>query len=72
MPLANEKGQSLRFRLIPDGHLNFPNLWPGQIPPGQTTVEGGLLLGMGRFCKAVGGLFEAVAPALEFEQDGAV
>ena len=56
----------------PDGHLNFPHLWPGQIPPGQTTVVGGLLLGMGSFCKAVGGFLEAIALALEFEQNGTV
>lgn len=67
-----EVGSAFEYLSIPDGHLNFPHLWPGQIPPGQTTVVGGLLLGMGSFRKAVGGLFEAIALALEFEQYAAV
>lgn len=58
--------------ILPDGHLNFPHLWPGQIPPGQTTVVGGLLLGMGSSRKAVGGFFEAIALALEFKHHAAV
>ncbi len=56
----------------PDGHFKFLHLWPGQIPPGQATVVGGLLLVMGALRKAAGSFFEAIALALEFEHHAAV
>ena len=57
---------------IPGGHFKFPHLWPGQTPPGGTTGMDGLLLGLVSLCKAVGGFFEPVAFAAEFDEDTAV
>jgi len=56
----------------PGGHFKFPHLWPGQTPPGGTTGMDGLLLGLVSLCKAVGGFFEPVAFAAEFDEDTAV
>ena len=58
--------------LYPGGHFKFPHLWPGQTPPGGTTGMDGLLLGLVSLCKAVGGFFEPVAFAAEFDEDTAV
>ena len=58
--------------LAPGGHFKLPHLWPGQIPPGGTTGMDGLLLGLISLCKAVGGFFESVALATEFDEDTAV
>ena len=60
------------LRHVPGGHFKFPHLWPGQTPPGGTTGMDGLLLGLVSLCKAVGGFFEPVAFAAEFDEDTAV
>ncbi len=70
--LASGKVRTYHPIRDPDGHFKFLHPWPGQIPPGQATVVGGLLLVMGALRKAIGGFFEAVALALEFEQHAAV
>ena len=59
-------------RPAPGGHFKFPHLWPGQTPPGGPTGMDGLLLGLVSLCKAVGGFFEPVAFAAEFDEDTAV
>src|SRR5438128_279257 len=57
---------------FPDGHLNFPHLWPGQIPPGATTGTRGLLLGIVALYKTVGSLFETIAFSSELDEHAAV
>ena len=57
---------------IPGGHFKFPHLWPGQNSPGRTTGKDGLLRRLVSFCKAIGGFFEAIAFAAEFDQHTAV
>ena len=52
--------------------MNFPHLWPGQIPPGAMTGVRGLLLGIVALYKPVGSLFETIAFSSELDEHAAV
>ena len=67
-PIFRNLGLQMRNRII----WHFEPRRPLQNPPGRTTGMDGLLRGMVSLCKAIGGFFEAIAFAAEFDQHTAV